>query len=36
MSKQQKMDKNNYILGDHAYGKGSVKLLNVVKNGEEN
>lgn len=36
MSKQQEMDKNDYILGDHAYGKGSVKLLHVVKIGETN
>lgn len=35
MSKQEgEMDKNDYILGDHAYGKGSVKLLHVVKIGE--
>lgn len=28
-------DKPDYILQDHFYGKGGVKLLNLVKNGKK-
>lgn len=28
------IEKSGFILQDHFYGKGGVKLLNLVKNGE--